>query len=154
MSLLSGVQARFMKNRTAKTTTITTTMASTIVVSAIGILPNGAIQSSKAGRQQRSSGYSRDVNERHTNTDGIPEVTTTAGLTSLARPRRAKGASHTFGRYGENRIRFRHHPVPFKCSAAVNLRSRCGSLRCRPVTSSQRTPGGAPQVGQRIASTF
>jgi len=31
-------QPRFMKNRTAKTMTITTTMASTIVVSVIGVL--------------------------------------------------------------------------------------------------------------------
>jgi hypothetical protein len=37
-------------------------------------------------------------------------------------------------------------------SAAINLRSRCGSVRFCPVPSSHRTPGAAPQVGQRMAS--
>jgi hypothetical protein len=38
-------------------------------------------------------------------------------------------------------------------SAAINLRSRCGSVRFCPAPSSHRTPGAAPQVGQRMAST-
>jgi hypothetical protein len=95
------------------------------------------------------------VNKRHTNTESIAEVTTSAGLTSLASPCRAKGASQTFGRYGKNGVCFCHHPVlvgTLTCSAAVNRRSRRGPERCRPVISSHFSFGAAPQVGQRTAN--
>jgi hypothetical protein len=39
-------------------------------------------------------------------------------------------------------------------SAAINRRSRCGSVRGCPVLSSHFSPGLAPQVGQRIACIF
>ena len=137
-----------MKNRTAKTMTITTTVASTIVVSVIGVPRKGPVQSSKASNQDRSFRYPRDVNKRHTNTESIAKVTTSAGLTGLASPGPAKGASQTLGR---------HHPVIlvgiFSWSAAVNRRSRCGSKRGWPVASSHFSPDAAPQVGQRIVST-
>jgi hypothetical protein len=112
------------------------------------------VQLSKAGRQHGSFGYPRDVNKGHTNTESIAKVTTSAGLTSLASRCRAKGASQTFGRYGKNGVCFCHHPVlvgTLTRSAAVNRRSRWGSVRCRPVTSSHFSFGGAPQVGQRTA---
>jgi hypothetical protein len=143
---------RFMKKRTAKTATITTTMASTIVVSVIGFLRYGPAQSSKAGMQPRSFRYPCNMNKRHTNAGRIAEVTTNVGLTSLAWPCRAKGASLTFGRYGENGVLLRQR-VFFPSSDAFNLRSTWGAVRCRPVTSSQHPPG-ARQVGQRMASTF
>jgi hypothetical protein len=95
------------------------------------------------------------VNKRHTNTESIAEVTASAGLTSLASPCRAKGASQTFGRYGKNGVCFCHHPVlvgTFTWSAAVNRRSRWGPERCRPVISSHFSFGAAPQVGQRTAN--
>ena len=38
-------------------------------------------------------------------------------------------------------------------SAAINRRSRCGSVRGWPVLSSHFFPGAAPQVGQGTAST-
>ncbi len=37
-------------------------------------------------------------------------------------------------------------------SAAINRRSRCGSMRGWPVASWHRSPWLAPQVGQRTAS--
>jgi hypothetical protein len=39
-------------------------------------------------------------------------------------------------------------------SAAINRRSRCGSVRGSPVVSLHFSPGAAPQVGQRTASIF
>jgi hypothetical protein len=37
-------------------------------------------------------------------------------------------------------------------SAAMDLRSRCGSVLGRPVLSSHFSPGAAPQIGHRTAS--
>jgi len=66
-------------------------------------------------------------------------------------PRRAKGASQTFGRYEKNDILFCPSPSPlhmFRCGQSMLA---MGCVRCRPVTSSHFSFGGAPQVGQRTA---
>jgi len=47
----------------------------------------------------------------------------------------------------------KRRPVRLAQSAAINRRSRCGSVRGWPVLSSQFSPGAAPQVGQGTAST-
>jgi hypothetical protein len=39
-------------------------------------------------------------------------------------------------------------------SAAIKRRSRCGSVRGRPVLSSHFSPGAAPHVGHRTACIF
>jgi hypothetical protein len=45
------------------------------------------------------------------------------------------------------------HPVRFRNSSeAAERRSRCGSVRGRPVLTSHLSRGAAPQVGQRMAS--
>ena len=102
-----------MKNQIAKIATIAITINSPTVVSVIGVLRNGLVQSSKEGIQPRSFRDPRDVNKRHTNTEGIAEVTITAGLTTLASPCRAKGASQTLGRYGKNGVFVCHRRILF-----------------------------------------
>jgi hypothetical protein len=69
-------------------------MASTIVVSVIGVIRNEP--DNQARRAYRLAAFViLAMCKRHTNAEGIAEVTTTAGLTTLASPCRAKGASQT-----------------------------------------------------------
>ena len=86
------------------------------------------------------------------NSEGIPEVKTTAGLTSLALPR-IRGIAH-FLVVRRERCSF----FITRSSSGVPMLSICprdsGAVRCRPVTSSHLSFGGAPQVGQRTEIIF